>query len=100
MVPMRVGRTVLYGSTFACIGLAVRSVLDHPVPLPVVVAASGALGAVVLAGVLEPRLAMYADVITRGKPLPGAPRLALTFDDGPSLDSTPRVLDALDAATA
>jgi peptidoglycan/xylan/chitin deacetylase (PgdA/CDA1 family) len=97
---MRVGRTVLYGSTLACIGLACRSILDHPVPLPVVAAASGALGAVVLAGVLEPRLAMYADVISRGKPRPSAPRVALTFDDGPSLDSTPRVLDALDAAKA
>ncbi len=32
--------------------------------------------------------------VRRGRPSPGAPRVALTFDDGPS-DDTPAVLDAL-----
>jgi peptidoglycan/xylan/chitin deacetylase (PgdA/CDA1 family) len=48
-----------------------------------------------MAGVLEPRLAMFTDVINRGEPHREAPRVALTFDDGPSLEHTPRVLDAL-----
>lgn len=97
---MRVGRQILYASTIGAIGLAVKSVVDQPVPLPIVAAASAAFGAVVLAGVFEPRLAMYVDVVVRGEPSPDAPRVALTFDDGPSTDSTPRVLDALDAAGA
>ncbi len=97
---MRVGRQILYASTIGAIGLGVKSVVDHPVPLPIVAAASGFLGAIVLAGVLEPRLGMYADVLVRGRPSPEAPRVALTFDDGPSADSTPRVLDVLDAAEA
>lgn len=97
---MRVGRQILYASTIGAIGLAAKSVLDQPVPMPIVAAASGVLGAVVLAGVFEPRLAMYADVISRGKAAPNAPRVALTFDDGPSATTTPRVLDALDEAKA
>ena len=97
---MRVGRQILYASTIGSIGLAVRSVLDRPVPMPVVAAASGILGAVVLAGVLEPRLGMYIDVVGRGNPKPEAPRVAFTFDDGPSAESTPRVLDVLDASDA
>ena len=95
---MRAGPPLLYASTLGAIGLGAASVLARPVPLPVVGAASLLLGGVVLAGVFEPRLSMFADVVGHGPPRPEAPRVALTFDDGPSLDGTPRILDALDAA--
>jgi peptidoglycan/xylan/chitin deacetylase (PgdA/CDA1 family) len=36
--------------------------------------------------------------LERLEPLAGAPRVALSFDDGPDPDSTPAVLDALDEA--
>jgi peptidoglycan/xylan/chitin deacetylase (PgdA/CDA1 family) len=49
-------------------------------------------------GVMEPRLAMFAPILCRGS---GArPEVALTFDDGPHPDSTRRVLAALAAADA
>jgi peptidoglycan/xylan/chitin deacetylase (PgdA/CDA1 family) len=44
------------------------------------------------------RLRMFADAIVRGPA--GARGFALTFDDGPDPVTTPRVLDALDAAEA
>lgn len=48
-----------------------------------------------LAGCMHPRCGLLGPVLTR---LGGAePRIALTFDDGPDPEVTPRVLDLLDA---
>jgi peptidoglycan-N-acetylglucosamine deacetylase len=48
-----------------------------------------------LAGCMHPRCGLLGPVVTR---LPGTePRIALTFDDGPDPEVTPRVLDLLDA---
>jgi len=44
-------------------------------------------------GVLAPGLSVFGQVLGRGKP--GLRRVALTFDDGPDPDTTPRVLSAL-----
>ncbi|MBL6077884.1 polysaccharide deacetylase family protein [Belnapia sp. T18] len=51
-----------------------------------------------LAGCMHPRCRLLGPVLTR---LGGAePRIALTFDDGPDPEVTPRVLDLLDASEA
>jgi peptidoglycan/xylan/chitin deacetylase (PgdA/CDA1 family) len=89
---------MLYLSTLGAVGLGVRSVLAGPVPVPVAAGAVVAFGAVVMAGVLEPRLSMFADVVNDGPKSPGTPRVALTFDDGPGA-FTPKVLDLLDEAS-
>lgn len=97
---MTSGRALLYATATAGIALGVRQALKADVPLAA--AGGGALGllSVVMAGVVEPRLGMFIDVVNRGAPNPVAPRVALTFDDGPDLEHTPRVLDALEAAGA
>jgi peptidoglycan/xylan/chitin deacetylase (PgdA/CDA1 family) len=94
------GRALLYASTIGAIGLGVRSVTKGAVPPEVAAGAFVTFGAVIMSGVVEPRLSMFADVINYGEPLPDAPRVALTFDDGPSLEHTPIVLDALAEAGA
>jgi peptidoglycan-N-acetylglucosamine deacetylase len=94
------GRALLYFSAVSGIGLGVRSITKGAVPPEVAAGAAVTFASVVMAGVLEPRLGMFADVINRGDPSPDAPRVALTFDDGPSLEHTPRVLDALGDAKA
>ena len=95
---MRVGRQLLYAAALSAIGLGVRSVAKGPVPLSVAAGATVGFSAIVLAGVLEPRLAMFADVVNRGAPSADRARVALTFDDGPSERSTPEILAQLDEA--
>lgn len=97
---MTSGRALLYLSAVSGIGLGIRSLTKGAVPPEVAAGAAVSFASVIMAGVLEPRLGMFADVINRGDPLPDAPRVALTFDDGPSLEHTPRVLDALSAGDA
>lgn len=92
---MTPGRALLYASTVGAIGLGVRSLTRGAVPAEVAAGAFVTFSSVIMAGVLEPRLGMFADVVNRGEPNKDAPRVALTFDDGPSLEHTPRVLDAL-----
>jgi peptidoglycan/xylan/chitin deacetylase (PgdA/CDA1 family) len=93
---MPLARVVLYVATIGALGLVGRSLLLGPLPL---LWALGALAAYVLlvgAGVGVLRLGMFVDVVWRG---PAEARgVALTFDDGPSPEHTPRVLDLLDAA--
>lgn len=95
---MTLGRALLYASTVGAIGLGARSAIRGPVPAPVVAGAFLGFSTVVMAGVLEPRLGMFADVVNEGDEHPTAPRVALTFDDGPSEKTTPRVLDLLGEA--
>lgn len=94
------GRALLYGSSACAIGLGVRSAMHGAVPLSVAGGAIVGFSAVVLAGVFELRLGMFVDAVNAGEPNPEAPRVALTFDDGPSQKTTPRVLDALAEANA
>ena len=51
-----------------------------------------------VAGVMTPRLALFAPVVCRGSP--SRPEVALTFDDGPDPASTPAVLPVLAARGA
>jgi peptidoglycan/xylan/chitin deacetylase (PgdA/CDA1 family) len=91
-------RLTLYAATLAVIAMAMRAALGHPPPFRFAALATLAYFALILAGVLSLRLRMFADAVLRGPA--GARGFALTFDDGPDPVSTPRVLDALDAAGA
>ncbi len=91
------GRALLYASAIGAMGLGVRSAAKGPVPAPVVVGAFVGFSSVVMAGVLEPRLAMFADIWNDAEPDPARPRIAITFDDGPG-GATPRIADLLDEA--
>jgi len=70
--------------------------------LPVIAAAIAiptvAAGAVVAYGTFAPRSSLWCPVVSRGPR--DAPRIALTFDDGPWPDSTPAILGALAEARA
>lgn len=94
---MRTGRALLYSAAVSGIALGARSVVDAPVPRSVAAAALLGFVGVMTAGVLFPRLEMFADVQC-DLPPSDTPSVALTFDDGPDLDTTPRVLDLLDEA--
>ena len=70
------------------------------------IAPAAALGIVVgLYGIIHPRARIWGPVISRASPTSGRPstrrpRVALTFDDGPTPQSTPAVLDALERVNA
>ena len=86
-------RVALWVATLGAIALAVRSVWLGPPPLFVAALALGGYVALFLAGVFVLRLRMFANAIVNGGI--DAPGLALTFDDGPHPEHTPRVLDVL-----
>jgi len=90
---MTSGRALFVASTVAVAGAAgMIAFLGAPAMIP---AAGGALAyaAIILWGVLDQRLAMFAPVLVR---LPNAGNaIALTFDDGPSPTTTRAVLDTL-----
>jgi peptidoglycan-N-acetylglucosamine deacetylase len=89
-------RILLYVATAGALSLVGRSVILAPVPLAVAIVAFAAYVALIGCGVAFLRLGMFVDVIWRG---PREARgVALTFDDGPSPEHTPRVLDLLDEA--
>lgn len=78
--------------------------MDVPSPWLTVVAPALALGGgVMLWGMFHPRSQVMGPLVYRGQPAEpggnflgrGRGRIALTFDDGPTPDSTPAVLDAL-----
>lgn len=95
---MPAGRVLLYTVSIGALALLVRSFAMGPVPLLVAGGAITAYVAIILCGVFFLRLGMFVDVISRG---PAEARgVALTFDDGPSPKSTPRILDLLDEAKA
>ena len=93
---MPAARVLLYTATIGALALIVRSIALGPVPLLVVAAALVAYLALVMCGVLFMRLGMFADVTWRGPDR--AKGVALTFDDGPSPEHTPKVLAMLDEA--
>jgi peptidoglycan-N-acetylglucosamine deacetylase len=92
------GRALLLVATLVALALTARSLLGSPVPLWLSLAALAAYAGLILWGVLDPSLEMFANVMWRGPA--GARGVALTFDDGPHPRFTRSVLDALDAAGA
>jgi peptidoglycan-N-acetylglucosamine deacetylase len=89
-------RALLHAASLGAIALVARSLLIAPVPLAVAAAAGVSYVVLLLSGVFFLRLGMFVDVLARGPR--GARGVALTFDDGPSPEHTPRVLDLLDQA--
>jgi peptidoglycan/xylan/chitin deacetylase (PgdA/CDA1 family) len=92
------GRILLWLASLGGLALLARSLLLGPVDPWIALAAFFGYLTVVIVGAMVPQLEMYGDVLCRG--LPGAQGAALTFDDGPDPDTTPRVLDALRRAGA
>lgn len=95
---MPIARAVMYLATTGAIAFAVKSLWSGPPGLPWTLLALGFYLALTTAGVVFARFEMFADVLSRGPA--GARGVALTFDDGPDPETTPVVLDALDAAGA
>lgn len=93
---MPAGRVLLYVASIAALALVARSIAIGPVPLHVAAVAITSYVALILCGVFFLRLGMFVDVVSRGPD--DARGVALTFDDGPSPASTPKILDLLDAA--
>lgn len=91
---MSTGRLVLLSSGVTASAVAVAHGLspDRFPVWPLALALAG-FAAVILIGVMSPRLAMFAPVLCRTSS--GRPEVALTFDDGPSPASTPKVLAEL-----
>jgi peptidoglycan-N-acetylglucosamine deacetylase len=90
---MSAGKLLLLSSGTAGLALAVAHLLAPGFPpWPLVFAIAG-FAAIILTGVMTPRLAMFAPIVCRATS--GRPELALTFDDGPSPSSTPKVLAEL-----
>jgi peptidoglycan/xylan/chitin deacetylase (PgdA/CDA1 family) len=93
---MTPARGALYIATAGSLALMGRSLVMEPVPIWIAGVALGGYLALILCGVLILRLGMFVDVLWRG-PV-DARGVALTFDDGPSPETTPKVLDLLDEA--
>ncbi len=86
-------RLFLYAATSGVLALTGCCFLGRPPPLGWAVFALASYGAVVLASVLVLRWRVFVDAVVRGPP--GARGVALTFDDGPDPQWTPRILEAL-----
>jgi len=91
-------RLLFYAMTLVAIGVSLRAATGHPPSVTFVGAFMAAYLAVLLCGVFVLRFRVFVDAMLRGPR--GAKGVALTFDDGPDPDTTPRALDALDAAGA
>lgn len=84
---------MLWVSTVGALTLAVRSITLGPPPLWIALAVMFAYLALCGLGIIFPRSEMFAYVVARGEP--GRSIVALTFDDGPDPDTTPKILQAL-----
>lgn len=93
---MPAARLLLYTATIGALALILRSAVIGPVPTWITLAALSAYTAIVLAGVFFLRLEMFVDAVCKGPD--DARGVALTFDDGPNPEHTPKILDALDRA--
>jgi peptidoglycan/xylan/chitin deacetylase (PgdA/CDA1 family) len=91
-------RVVFLAATLGGIVLTVRAVVIQPPPLGVALACVAAYAALVLGGVLDLRLRMFADAVVAGPP--DAHGVVLTFDETLEAEQTPHLLDALDARGA
>jgi peptidoglycan-N-acetylglucosamine deacetylase len=90
---MSPGRVALLSSSVALFGLAALLVVSPSLALWPALAALAAYLALILTGVMNPRLAMFARIVCRATS--GRAEIALTFDDGPSPSTTPKVLAEL-----
>jgi peptidoglycan/xylan/chitin deacetylase (PgdA/CDA1 family) len=89
-------RAAFYASTLGAIVTGTATVLGHDLlTRPQSGALLASYAGLVALGVTAPRSRIFADAVTR---VPDG--VALTFDDGPHPEHTPRVLDALDRAGA
>jgi peptidoglycan-N-acetylglucosamine deacetylase len=87
--PARLG---LWAYAAAGMALGARAVLSTPPPLLPALLGLGGYMALGTAGVFWPERGMYGRTLWHG---PARPEVALTFDDGPSPKTTPRVLEEL-----
>lgn len=90
---MSVGRLLFFSSSGAACVLTALVLTFPSLPVWFLVAALVAHLTIVLLGVLSPRLSMFAKVVCSATS--GRPEIALTFDDGPSPRTTPKVLAEL-----
>jgi peptidoglycan/xylan/chitin deacetylase (PgdA/CDA1 family) len=90
---MPFARIVLWVATVGALTLALRSVAIGPPPFWFALAVTFGYLSLCGFGVVFPRCEMFADVIACGPT--GDNRVALTFDDGPDPETTPKVLEAL-----
>jgi len=91
-------RIALWVSSIGGLALAARAIFIGPVPAWLALSALTGYVAFCIVGVLVPRLEVFGDVIWQGDVASGG--VALTFDDGPSPVTTPRVLEHLARADA
>jgi peptidoglycan/xylan/chitin deacetylase (PgdA/CDA1 family) len=86
-------RVVFYLATAGVLVMVSRALLLGPPPFPWSAAATLGYGGLVLGGVFVLRWRVFVDALVRGPR--GARGVALTFDDGPHPEWTPRVLATL-----
>jgi peptidoglycan/xylan/chitin deacetylase (PgdA/CDA1 family) len=91
-----IARGLFYLATVAALALLARALVIGPLPLWLSITALVAYVAWVTLGHLVLGLGMFVDVTTRGSKR--ARGVALTFDDGPHPEHTPKILDLLDGA--
>jgi peptidoglycan/xylan/chitin deacetylase (PgdA/CDA1 family) len=91
-------RALLFAATVGVLLMVAQAMTGRPPPVMVTLLVSALYVGLILAGVFAIRMRMFVDAVTRGPR--GVRGWALTFDDGPDPDTTPAVLDALDAANA
>lgn len=90
---MPTARATFWIATVGALALVVRVFWLGPLPLAVPALAMFGYLSLIAVGIVFPRLGMFADVIEGAEP--GRHLVALTFDDGPGAQSTPRVLELL-----
>ena len=97
MKALPAARLGLWAYAAAGVALGTRAALATPPPLLPTLLAFGGYVVLGTLGVFWPERGMYGSTLWQG---PTRPQVALTFDDGPSPATTPRVLEALAAAGA
>ena len=96
MKALPAARLGLWAYAFAGIALGVRAATSTPPPLWASVLCFACYMGLGTLGVFWPERGMYGRILWHG---PAArPEVALTFDDGPSPETTPRVLEELERA--
>ncbi len=86
-------RIALYVASVTGLAMLARTLLVGPLPTWLALAAFLGYVALAISGWVFPSWEMYGDVFWRGSG--SQPLVALTFDDGPSSQTTPMVLDEL-----
>ena len=97
MKALPAARLGLWAYAAAGVTVGARAALSGPPPVLAAVLGLGGYLFLGTAGVFWPERGMYGSTLWRG---PKKPEVALTFDDGPSPQTTPRVLEQLAKAGA